>query len=135
MQHKACPVVLRLRGGVEILAFRHPQAGLQLVKGTVEAGETPEQAAVRELMEEAGIAGARVTGRFGAHGIAGNMWHFLRMQTPELPDSWTHRCTDDGGHDFAFFWHRLGDDAAGDWHASFRQALAFIAESADVPTP
>lgn len=35
--NKACPVVLRHSTELEILAFRHPLAGLQLVKGTVEA--------------------------------------------------------------------------------------------------
>ena len=34
---KACPVVLRHTTELEVLAFRHPLAGLQLVKGTVEA--------------------------------------------------------------------------------------------------
>lgn len=52
---KACAVVLRDRGVLEILAFEHPLAGLQLVKGSVEAGESTCATAVRELMEEAGI--------------------------------------------------------------------------------
>lgn len=128
---KVCPVVLRLRGGVEVLAFRHPLAGLQIVKGTVEAGETVEQAALRELDEEAGVAGARVSGRFGTQLIGGNEWQFLRMWTPDLPDKWVHRCADDGGHDFAFFWHRLAEGESVEWHDDFRQALRFIALAAD----
>jgi 8-oxo-dGTP pyrophosphatase MutT (NUDIX family) len=48
---KACPVVLRSLGDGEILAFEHPLAGWQLVKGTVEAGELPRDAAIRELYE------------------------------------------------------------------------------------
>ena len=51
---KSCPVVLRARETLEILAFEHPLAGLQLVKGSVEPGESTALAAVRELMEEAG---------------------------------------------------------------------------------
>ena len=52
---KTCPVVLRSpQGKCEILAFCHPLAGHQFVKGTVEAGETPAAAALRELYEEAG---------------------------------------------------------------------------------
>ena len=55
---KACPVVLlRTPGRIEILAFRHPIAGCQLVKGTIEAGETIQTAAERELLEESGIIG------------------------------------------------------------------------------
>ncbi|MHC8286071.1 NUDIX domain-containing protein [Pseudomonas sp. XS1P51] len=46
---KACPVVLRNIEQLEILAFRHPLAGLQLVKGSVEPGELTGAAAVREL--------------------------------------------------------------------------------------
>lgn len=127
---KACPVVLRLRGGVEVLAFRHPKAGTQFVKGTIEAGETPERAAVRELEEEAGIAGARVTGRFPSLEIGLDTWHFVRVQTHDLPEHWLHHCADDGGHEFAFFWHRLDEAPGEDWHESFKRALRHIADVA-----
>jgi len=53
---KACPILLRPgSSGAKILAFRHPSAGCQLVKGTVEDGESLEAAAVREMLEEGGI--------------------------------------------------------------------------------
>ena len=35
--------------------FRHPLAGIQLVKGTVEPSEKPADAARRELFEESGL--------------------------------------------------------------------------------
>ena len=35
--------------------FRHPLAGIQLVKGTVEPSENPADAARRELFEESGL--------------------------------------------------------------------------------
>ncbi|WP_410001350.1 NUDIX domain-containing protein [Rhizobium leguminosarum] len=41
--------------GLEILAFTHPSAGNQFVKGTVEEGERPQDAAARELREESGL--------------------------------------------------------------------------------
>jgi 8-oxo-dGTP pyrophosphatase MutT (NUDIX family) len=41
--------------GRELLVFRHPTAGVQLPAGTIEPGETPEQAVLRELGEETGI--------------------------------------------------------------------------------
>lgn len=124
---KACPVVLRQRGETEILAFRHPMAGLQLVKGSIKAGEGIEAAALRELHEEAGIAGGRASGSYGSELIAGLPWHFIRISTPELPEAWVHHCADDGGHDFAFFWHPLGDEADGSfWHEDFRSALGVI---------
>jgi|TARA_R100000027_G_scaffold36772_1_gene27027 8-oxo-dGTP pyrophosphatase MutT (NUDIX family) len=52
---KACPVVLRNRENqLEILAFRHSLAGIQLVKGTIEPNESSLAASQRELFEEAG---------------------------------------------------------------------------------
>ena len=63
---KACPVVLRSpEGKCEILAFAHPSAGHQFIKGTVEASETPAAAALRELYEEAGITAHTITTMFG----------------------------------------------------------------------
>ena len=64
---KACPVVLRsTQGKCEILAFCHPLAGHQFVKGTVEAGETPAAAALRELYKEAGITAQAITTMLGS---------------------------------------------------------------------
>ncbi len=42
--------------GVDLLLFEHPFAGIQIPAGTVEHGETPEQAALREAHEESGLA-------------------------------------------------------------------------------
>lgn len=128
---KACPVVLRPRGGVEVLAFRHPEAGLQIVKGTIEPNETPEQAALRELGEEAGIEGARATGRLGSLEIGADVWQFVRVQVIDLPERWVHHCQDDGGHDFSFFWHPLAEQPDAAWHDSFKRALRYIADVAE----
>ena len=122
---KAVPVVLRQRGGIEILAFVHPLAGKQIVKGTIEAGEVAEAAAIRELAEEAGITDGRVSGGLGSL-IGGSTWHFERVAVGDLPEEWRFRTKDDGGHDFEFFWHPLTSDAGDDWDPQFRQALAFI---------
>jgi 8-oxo-dGTP pyrophosphatase MutT (NUDIX family) len=56
--NKACPVVLR-RGcnGIEFLVFESPLAGKQLIKGTIEAGESLGKACARELEEESGVQG------------------------------------------------------------------------------
>ena len=57
---KACPVVAQIIDGMEhLLVFKHPLAGYQLVKGTIELGERPSHAAVRELDEESGIRNAQ----------------------------------------------------------------------------
>jgi 8-oxo-dGTP pyrophosphatase MutT (NUDIX family) len=44
-------------GSAEVLLLDHPNAGIQVPAGTVEEGEAPEAAAVREAMEETGLDG------------------------------------------------------------------------------
>jgi len=46
--------------GLELLLFRHPNAGVQIPAGTVEEGETLERAALREVREETGLVDLRV---------------------------------------------------------------------------
>jgi ADP-ribose pyrophosphatase YjhB (NUDIX family) len=132
---KACPVIVRRTAdGIEILAFRHPLAGCQLVKGTIEADEPVHCAAERELLEESGIAG-RAVADLGVLQMSdpAQIWHFVLCEAagagtlPEtLPESWTHHTSDGGGLDFAFFWHPLHQEPDDNWHPVFRQALAFI---------
>lgn len=56
--HKVTAFITRGQGPeTELLIFRHPLAGPQLPAGTVEAGETPVDAALREGREETGLAG------------------------------------------------------------------------------
>ena len=63
--NKACPVVLRIKNNkLELLAFKHPNAGNQLVKGGIKKGEHLESACVRELEEESGIQ-AKVVKQLG----------------------------------------------------------------------
>ena len=53
---KACPIVMQQRDKKRyVLAFTHPTAGKQFVKGTIEADESPLDGAVRELKEESGL--------------------------------------------------------------------------------
>ncbi len=126
---KACPVVIRGHGHIEILAFAHPLAGLQLVKGTIEPGETSAAAALRELREESGLHASRVAADLGiwASGHADQIWAFHLCEVHHPPDSWTHRTSDDGGHDFRFFWHPLSQPPSAQWHGVFQRALQHIA--------
>lgn len=131
MTHKVCPVVLRSDGGaLQILAFHHPLAGRQLIKGTIEAGESVEAAAVREFHEESGIAAARIVRHLGtwASGFEGQVWAFVECAVDEtLPDAWVHDAPDDGGHAFRFFWHPLGAPTdPEEWHSVYRDALQFL---------
>jgi 8-oxo-dGTP pyrophosphatase MutT (NUDIX family) len=131
MPEKVVPVVLRQRGETEILGFVHPLAGRQVVKGTIEPGESPEAAALRELAEEAGITGVRATGSLGRSSdiVAGETWHFVRVAVPELPEHWVHHTADDGGRDFDFFWQSLQTPPDVEWHENFQRALTFIRDA------
>jgi 8-oxo-dGTP pyrophosphatase MutT (NUDIX family) len=130
---KACPVIIRRTAGdVEILAFRHPAAGCQLVKGTIEPAETMERAAERELFEESGLIGRAVEYLGAARtNDPEQEWHFVLCEVDRhvdpLPETWTHHTDDGGGLDFAFFWRPLHQAADERWHPIFRQAVAFLA--------
>ncbi len=127
---KACPVILRQREGrLQILAFRHPLAGPQLVKGTVEEGEEPRQTVLRELGEESGVEDARVIEPLGQLLFRGDgqRWHLFLCQVPRvLPDAWIHFTTDGGGHNFAFFWHDLDEPPGDEWYPTYRSALEYV---------
>ena len=127
---KAVPVVLRgKQDALDILVFAHPEAGTQIVKGTVEPGESVDEAASRELFEEAGISGATCARDLGTweQCPTGQVWYFREMLVSQtLPDSWEHSTTDDGGHRFVFSWLPLGALAPGTCHPVFVGALAFV---------
>jgi len=149
---KACPCLLRRQGGrLQALAFVHPCGDRQVVKGTVEPGEDVEAAAIRELVEEAGITGARVVRllgiierRVGAGPTEDgpeerHMWHvFLCRADGPLPDSWRQLAQgSDVERDlvFSFFWQDLPGDYR-TYHPVFRQVLALLEHeigSPDVP--
>jgi 8-oxo-dGTP pyrophosphatase MutT (NUDIX family) len=126
---KACPVVVRHnKDRLEILAFRHPMAGCQLVKGSIEPGEDAGRAALRELYEESGIRDARTDTLLGIIQVAecNQEWHLFLCSTGVLPDEWTHHTEDDGGHNFEFFWHPLNQPLSDEWHPDFKHAINFI---------
>ncbi len=127
---KACPVVTRLGDhGEEVLAFVHPFAGKQFVKGTIDAGEAPAQAAARELREESGLVVPSAMQFLGATEIGPErlVWHFFYVFLLGLPEQWDHVTEDDGGHVFHFFWHRLDAPFDDTWHPLFSEAHSFFA--------
>lgn len=108
--------------GREVLAFRHPFAGVQVPKGTVEPGEPLADAVLRELHEESGIAlDARPLSigtwdrKFGPLEV--HRWHLFALPAPAgLPDSWTHIATgsvEEEGLAFAFRWLPVDEALAG----------------------
>ncbi|MGE8061059.1 NUDIX hydrolase [Pseudomonas sp. NPDC089547] len=136
--NKACPVVLSSTLPRKILLFRHPLAGVQLVKGTIEKGETPATAALRELSEESGIANAQVVQDLGCWDAEhlGQVWSFHLCQVENaLPEQWSHQTQDDHGHLFTFFWASLDELPFADCHPVFQRALAFLCEALKTRTP
>lgn len=133
---KVCPVVLRgPRDDREVLVFMHPLAGIQLVKGTRELPESIASGALRELAEESGIVDAKVVGsnRPSSSIAPDQLWHFVNVEVPNLPDQWAHDTKDDGGHRFEFFWWKLSVSPTDLWHGNFVRALQHIISNLDVP--
>ncbi len=72
-----------------LLVFRHvdvPEAGVQVPAGTIEPGESPAQAMMREAREETGLADLAL-GRFLGEAV------YIMHDAPELctPVEWHHR--------------------------------------------
>jgi 8-oxo-dGTP pyrophosphatase MutT (NUDIX family) len=141
---KACPCVLRLtEARVQVLVFEHPLAGWQIPKGTVEEGEAPDEAALRELYEESGIADARIIGNLGViERITGggpdeagpperHLWHLYHMETTgeiESREGWTHDARGseaEEGLRFSYFWFDIHGELSR-FHPFWEQVFAWI---------
>jgi len=122
--------VLRERNyRTEVLLFEHPLAGTQLVKGTIEPGESASEAAARELAEESGVQAAGAIFDLGTweHCPAGQVWHFREVRVEQdLPETWSHFTKDGGGQTFRFLWHPLYAPAPPGCHPVYVAALAFL---------
>ena len=129
--NKACPVVLRSnKENSELLVFRHPHVGMQLVKGSIEPGESLERACERELFEESGLHGksSRFLGVWES-GYKGQVWGFCLMQLIDPPkERWSHFTSDGGGLMFCFSWRNINSELTEDFHPLFQGAIRFIQE-------
>lgn len=107
-----------------LLVFRHrdfPEAGIQVPGGTLEDGERPEAAVLREAQEETGLAGLQVVRLVGEQirpvtsermNLIHHRYFFLLKCTETPPETWTHAENDpsDGSPEpiwLEFFWARL----------------------------
>ncbi|MFT4266635.1 MAG: NUDIX domain-containing protein [Xenophilus sp.] len=135
---KACACLVDGRG--RLLVFDHPaDGGMQLVKGTIEPGETPEAAVRRELLEESGLVfdgplePLGTLERFCGAGIEGNRhshnqrWHLflMRWTGAPLPEAFTHTAhgsPEEDGLVFAFRWLPPSDALDG-FAPPYRQAI------------
>ncbi|MGR5420812.1 NUDIX hydrolase [Vibrio sp. PNB22_4_1] len=128
MMNKVCPIVFRNENR-EILLFEHPLAGVQLVKGTVEKFDQDLlRAARRELEEESGIRQVLESHYLcqWQSDFQNQTWHFVLCICGELPEQWLFHTLDDGGHDFAFFWHDINKDISSKAHPVFQRALVKV---------
>ena len=130
--NRACPVVLRYKNNkLELLAFKHPKAGNQLVKGNIEKGEHLENACIRELEEESGIQ-ARVVKQLGVWDskFKNQIWGFCVMHYEDLlPDTWEFETNDDGGQIFSFFWQPLDSSLNDNWNEVYKRAFQYIKDA------
>lgn len=113
------------------LAFRHPLAGDQWVKGTIEPGEDPHATARRELYEESGLLAPAQMNQFGdvTMGNTSTRWHLYACGSEGLPDTWQHETADDGGHIFSFFWHQIDAPLGPSWDPQFQCAYRALQEA------
>ena len=105
---KVVAYVTRVKDGrSEILVFDHEKkwsdAGTQVPAGTVDAGESPENAVLREVHEEAGLTDLRVVRKVDAYTLYRSTHsQFQRRHVFELrascplPNSWQHKVSGHG---------------------------------------
>ncbi|MDA8634793.1 NUDIX domain-containing protein [Rhodobacteraceae bacterium] len=76
-----------------MLMFRHPLAGIQLIKGTVEPSENPADAARRELFEESGLVSKQPLFFIGKNTrmVRGQIWYFYHLDLLYKRNQWGHR--------------------------------------------
>ncbi|WP_455922685.1 NUDIX hydrolase [Pseudomonas putida] len=96
-----------IREGLVLVQHRWRRAGwvYEFPGGAVDPGESPEDAAVRELEEETGLNGCQLLARVTAQNDVGGVIDFIVMS---LTSSAEPRMTDDARRQ-TFYWLRPGD--------------------------
>lgn len=105
--------------GRQLLVFEHAdeEAGIQVPAGSINPGETPDQAVLRETAEEAGVTDVTIVGYLGCF-----PWYYVEQKvvhqrhvyhlavTKPMPDRWEHVVSGGGVDDgmrFVCYWMDL----------------------------
>jgi 8-oxo-dGTP pyrophosphatase MutT (NUDIX family) len=117
-------VVAYATQGDMLLVFTHPahpDAGIQVPAGTIEHGESPDEAVLREFREETGLSDPEIRSYLGTKDYDMSPFgrseihrrHFYHIALLEAtPSGWTHYETSGGltaPIEFRFFWAQLPD--------------------------
>jgi 8-oxo-dGTP pyrophosphatase MutT (NUDIX family) len=113
-------VVIYVIKNDQLLVFRHTdysyeEVGIQVPAGSIKEGETPEEAALRELQEETGYSAFRIVRSLGTSTYdmlpekpeIHERHFFLAEPTTELPERWNSQEDHDGAQEptrFECFW-------------------------------
>ncbi|MBY0413558.1 MAG: NUDIX domain-containing protein [Bdellovibrionales bacterium] len=119
---KVISYIFRSEKRDEILVFDHvgmPEAGTQVVGGTVEQKEDFKAALVREIAEESGLnvslndlTKIGETIYFRQDYPEKNYRHYYSLMIPVLPDKWTHTVISNGADNgliFLFYWLTISE--------------------------
>ena len=99
-KRKAFAYITHRRGLLVLSHPDHPEAGLQVPAGTMEPGETPEQAVLREAREETGLEYLTIVRLLGRQSYDARPWG-----RDEIHDRW-------------FFHLRCDQDTAARWRTT-----------------
>lgn len=108
-------VVCYITCGDQLLVFRHrdfPEVGIQVPSGTIDAGEGPAVAALREAMEETGLSNIKVIRALGVSEYDISVLrpelhrrHFYHLEAaPPVPEKWPHAERHPSGGDMKEIW-------------------------------
>lgn len=116
---KVLSYILRTKNSsTEVLVFDHrdyPEAGTQVIGGTVDPGEDLVEALLREILEESGLvfSSSDIKTRLGETTYQRrdipeiNFRHYYLIYSIDLPDTWAHTVHSNGADNglvFDFFW-------------------------------
>lgn len=111
---RAQKAVVYITRGDQLYVFRHenPEPGMQVPKGSIQPGEMPLEAAIREAYEESGLKFEHMHA-LGEVDMSDTLWrdehwHVFWAEAPqETPDTFLHQVTGDGEDSSMTFFYFL----------------------------